>query len=223
LPLFCCIIKERLKWLVEAEMDKSKLYLEMSAHLMNDEKPSIYFREIIDEPEFLRYPLNMLRSLRETEQPFVHHPEGNAWNHVLLVLDEAAKVKCRSRYPEAFMWAALLHDIGKPATTENNNGKITSYNHDKVGADYSRRFLLEFTDDKRLIDSVAALTRWHMQPLFLLKGMPYADIEAMKNEVDVEELALLAMADGLGRLNVDRELEKEKMRTFIKKCMDWED
>ena len=203
-------------------MDKSKLYLEMKAHLMNDEKPSGYFREVIDEPDFLIYPLSMIRSLRVTEQPFVHHPEGNAWNHVLLVLDEAAKLKYRSRYPEAFMWAALLHDIGKPATTENKNGKITSYSHDKVGADYSRLFLQEFTDDKRLVDAVAALTRWHMQPVFLLKGMPYSDIEAMKNEVDVEELALLALADGLGRLNVDRELEKEKIRTFVNMCMDKE-
>lgn len=203
-------------------MDKSKLFLEMGDHLMNDEEPSSYFKNIIDSPEFGRYPLSMLRSMRETEQPFVHHPEGGVWNHVLLVLDEAAKLKSRSKYPEAFMWAALLHDIGKPATTVNKNGKITSYSHDKVGADYARHFLEELTDDRRLINEVAVLTRWHMQPLFALKGMPYADIEAMKSEADIEEVALLSLCDGLGRLDVDRELEEEKIRIFLKNYADRE-
>lgn len=32
----------------------------------------------------------MLYNLKETEQSKVHHPEGNVWNHVLLVVDEAA-------------------------------------------------------------------------------------------------------------------------------------
>jgi putative nucleotidyltransferase with HDIG domain len=198
-------------------MDKRELFREMGAHLMNDEKPSLYFRDILDDPEFRKYPLNMLRSMRETEQPFVHHPEGSVWNHVLLVLDEAAKLKHRSRYPEAFMWAALLHDIGKPATTENRGGKVTSYNHDKVGANYAKHFLQEFTDDEKLIDAVTALTRWHMQPLFVLKNSIFADVGSMKNEADAEEVALLSLCDGLGRLDVDRELEEEKMKTFLKK------
>jgi putative nucleotidyltransferase with HDIG domain len=198
-------------------MDRGGLFIEMREHLMNDEKPSLYFKGILDDPEFRKYPLNMLRSMRDTEQPFVHHPEGSVWNHVLLVLDEAAKLKQRSRYPEAFMWAALLHDIGKPATTENRGGKITSYNHDKVGASYARHFLEEFTDDRRLIDAVAALTRWHMQPLFVLKNSPFADIGAMKNEADAEEVALLSLCDGLGRLDADRELEAEKMKLFLVK------
>ncbi|MBP1744481.1 MAG: putative domain HDIG-containing protein [Firmicutes bacterium] len=205
---------------METQMDRKMLYMEMTDHLMKDEKPSVYFNNLINEPEFMKYPLSLLRSMRETEQPSVHHPEGNVWNHVLLVLDEASKFKHRSRYPEAFMWAALLHDIGKPATTENKDGKITSYSHDKVGADYSRRFLMELTDDKRLIDAVASLARWHMQPLFALKGMPYADIETMKKEVDPGEIALLSLCDGLGRLDVDRELEKEKMLIFVMKYID---
>lgn len=204
-------------------MDRSRLYLEMRDHLMNDEKPSAYFENVIDRAEFQKYPLSLLRSLRETEQPAVHHPEGNVWNHVLLVLDEAARLKHLSGCPEAFMWAALLHDIGKPATTENKNGKITSYGHDKTGADHSRLFLQEITDDKSLIEAVAALTRWHMQPVFALKRMPYLDIEAMKKEVDPAEIALLSLCDGLGRLGVDRELEKEKINTFMTEYINWGD
>jgi putative nucleotidyltransferase with HDIG domain len=38
------------------------------------------------------------------------------------------------------MWAALLHDIGKPDTTKQYKGRITSYDHDKAGALIARKF-----------------------------------------------------------------------------------
>jgi putative nucleotidyltransferase with HDIG domain len=49
----------------------------------------------------------------------------------LLVVDEAAKRKAYSTDQRVFMWAALLHDIGKPASTRLRKGRITAYNHDK--------------------------------------------------------------------------------------------
>ncbi len=69
-----------------------------------------------------------------TGQSPQHHPEGSVWNHTLLVVDEAAKIKEQSADPRTFMWAALLHDLGKPSTTMRRKSKITSYDHDKVGA-----------------------------------------------------------------------------------------
>ncbi len=50
--------------------------------------------------------------------------------------------------------------------------------------------------------------------------MPYLDIEAMKKEVDPAEIALLSLCDGLGRLGVDRELEKEKIKIFMTEYID---
>ncbi len=38
------------------------------------------------------------------------------------------------------MWGALLHDLGKAPTTKIRKGKITSYDHDKVGAELVRNF-----------------------------------------------------------------------------------
>ena len=89
----------------------------------------------------------MLYQLKRTDQSPLHHPEGNVWNHTLLVLDEAAKVRRISRDPKVFMWAALLHDIGKPETTRIRKGKITAYDHDKAGAELSKEFLRQFSDD----------------------------------------------------------------------------
>jgi len=119
------------------------------------------------------------------------------------------------------MWAALLHDIGKAETTDNKKGRITAYNHEKVGALQAEDFLKEFMEDNAMVHHVAALIRWHMQILFVVKSMQFADIETMMNETDMEEIALLGYCDRMGRLNADREAENENLRIFMKKCRDF--
>lgn len=135
----------------------------------------------------------------------------------MLVLDNAAKLRDESRDPLKFMWAALLHDIGKPDTTRLRRGRITSYDHDKAGAALTVKFLQELTDDGEFIESVAALVRWHMQILFVINNLPFADINAMKRHTDVREVALLGMCDRLGRLNADYGKKKANMELFLKK------
>jgi len=200
------------------EDTKKILLYEINNHLLLDEKPSEYFEEIIDTPIFNEYPFNMLRKLRDTEQSPQHHPEGNVWNHTMLVLDQAAKQKHKSKNERVFMWAALLHDIGKPGTTKNRKGKITSYDHEKVGADLSKDFLGEFSEDRVFIDKVATLIRYHMQILHVVKNLPFAEIQAMKREADVKEVALLGYCDRLGRTNVNVVGEKKNIEIFLQKC-----
>lgn len=195
-----------------------ELYFELNRHLLQDEKPSQYLNSISDEPVFQQYPFNMLLKLRQTKQSTKYHPEGSAWNHTILVVDEAAKRKVQSKNPNAFMWAALLHDIGKPDTTRIRNGKITSYNHEKIGEKLAGEFLKTFMDDEQFIMEVTSLVRWHMQILFVVNELPFADIEEMKHEVDIYEIGLLGLCDRLGRLYADTEKEERNMRLFLEKC-----
>lgn len=69
------------------------LYAEIEKHLLNDYNPSKYLNEIYNKPSFRQYPFIMLHKLKQTKQSPKHHPEGNVWNHTLLVVDEAAKIK----------------------------------------------------------------------------------------------------------------------------------
>jgi putative nucleotidyltransferase with HDIG domain len=160
----------------------------------------------------------LMNRLKNTEQSLKHHPEGNVWNHTMLVVDEAAKVKDESRNQKAFMWAAFLHDIGKGEATKNHKGKITSYDHDKIGAKLAKSFLTEYSRDQELIKEVVALVRWHMQILFVLNKLPFADVKTMKREVDIKEIALIGLCDRLGRLGADRSQEESNVIEFIQKC-----
>jgi putative nucleotidyltransferase with HDIG domain len=197
---------------------KQDLFREMDTHLQKDEQPSQYFNSISEEPIFAEYPFFMLNKMKRTKQSPRHHPEGNVWNHTMLVVDMAAGMKSKSENPTVFLWAALLHDIGKPDTTQNRKGKITSYNHDKLGAELARDFLAEFTLDSDFIESVASLVRWHMQLLFVVNDLRFAEVKAMKQQVNLNEVALLGLCDRLGRLGADRQREESNVHTFLQKC-----
>lgn len=191
-------------------------YEELTRHMMEEEAPSGYFNRISEEPAFKDYPLYMLLMLKKAEQSPKYHPEGSVWNHTMLVVDEAAKEKenCHDAY--AFMWAALLHDIGKPATTKIRKGKITSYDHDTVGARLSMEFLRYYNEEEELIEKVYYLVRYHMHMLYVLKGLPFGNPKQMVKDTDIHDIALLCRCDRMGRMGVDREEEEKNYKEFLK-------
>ncbi len=197
------------------QTEKVALFDQIEACLLGDEKPSAALREMIRSPEFDSYPFSMLKKLEATQQSPVHHPEGNVLNHTLLVVDEAAKRKADSRDPRAFMWAALLHDIGKPATTRQRKGRITAYDHDKVGAELTREFLCAVKEEQGFIDKVTYLVKYHMQILYVTNNLPFKDISGMKRHSDIREIALICLCDRLGREGADRQTEEEQVKKFV--------
>lgn len=199
-------------------MNENQLFLEIQEHLIKDEKPSEYLNQIYELEEFSEYPFNMLKKLKDTEQSEKYHPEGNVWNHTMMVVDECAKLKKKSANAVALMWASLLHDIGKPQTTKFRRGRLTSYDHDKVGAELSKEFLSFFIKDEDLIKEVSTLVKYHMHILYVVKDLPFGNKKLMLQEADVTEVALLGFADRLGRGNRDFNKEKEDIKMFFKKC-----
>lgn len=197
------------------------LFNRIHLHLLEDKKPSIFLNEIVKYSVFEDYPYNILSRLVHTPQSDIHHPEGSVWNHTLLVVNEAAKRKKASNDVNAFMWAALLHDVGKATTTKLRKGKFTSYDHDKVGATLAGDFLTFFNVSNDFKLKVTSLVRWHMQILFIVKNMPFADIENLLKNVAVDEIALLSLCDRLGRGNMyvkKIEEEKENVKKFVEIC-----
>lgn len=197
-------------------MSQEKLFSDIETHLLGDEKPSVYLEEIYHLPGFLEYPFQMLYKLKAVDQPRRYHPEGNVWIHTKMVVDEAAGVRQQSKNPRVFMWAALLHDIGKEPATKIRRGEITAYNHDKIGAEMAREFLGHFSVEPSVIDEISNLVRYHMQILYVAKNLKRAEIEAMKKQTDINEIALLGLCDRLGRKDSNHQAEQEKIEDFLR-------
>src|SRR5262245_1169657 len=76
--------------------------------------------------------------------------------HSLYTCDAAPRDKLAVR------WAALLHDIGKPATRVERDGEGTFYNHQFVGAEMAGRLLERLRAPADLRERVVHLVREHM-------------------------------------------------------------
>ncbi len=84
------------------------------------------------------------------------HHAHDVYVHSLETCDAAPAHKPRVR------WAALLHDLGKPATREIRNGDATFYQHEVVGAAIADRVLerLRHPHEERV--AIVHLVREHM-------------------------------------------------------------
>lgn len=184
-----------------AEVKPERIYEELRKLLLLSPVPSIGLR-YLHQTGILERQHPLLFHLVGCPQSPTHHPEGDAWEHTLLVVDLAAQLKEQSHYPLAFMFAALLHDIGKPESTQITGEKITSYGHDVNGSKLAELFLGKLTSPARLIDYVSKLVREHMRPVLLYKERERVSDKALRkliNRVDFHELMLLAEADFKGR------------------------
>lgn len=199
-------------------MTAKEQFAEMTEHLCLDSQPSAYLQNLLETGQLKQFPFIMLSDLQKTPQSPIHHPEGNVWNHMCMVVDQAAKIRQYSSNPKVLMWAALLHDIGKPATTQTRRGRITSYDHEKLGMKLSVEFLSPLTEDSPFIEGVSKLIRYHMQPLFIVKDMPFAELSAMRSETDIKEVALLGYCDRMGRTGSSSEAERGHILKFLQKC-----
>ncbi|HYH24450.1 MAG TPA: CCA tRNA nucleotidyltransferase [Blastococcus sp.] len=97
-----------------------------------------------------------------------HHQHKDVYSHSLTVLDQA--IALEKADPEAgspdlvLRLAALLHDIGKPATRRHEpRGRVSFHHHEVVGAKLVRKRLTALRYPKDVIEAVARLTFLHLR------------------------------------------------------------
>ena len=200
-------------------MNLLQIFNNIQSHLLEDEKPSIYLCEIKDKGYLDDIPFCHIKNLQKIEQSPKHHPEGNVWIHTMMVVDTGAKYRHKAKDKIAFMWTLLLHDIGKISTTKLRKGRITSYDHDKVGEKEVLDFLSYFNVDSDFAYNVSKLVRYHMHLLFIYNNLPYGDIEGLLREVDINDIALVFLSDRLGRGGLSKK-DEEKVVKQVKDFYD---
>src|SRR5690606_33463600 len=94
-----------------------------------------------------------------------HHRHKDVYEHSLTVLEQSIDLeKERGHAPDLVgRLAALLHDIGKPATRRFEGPKVTFHHHDVVGAKLVAKRLKALTYPNDVIKSVAKLVDLHLR------------------------------------------------------------
>ncbi len=193
-----------------AGLPQERVTREWEKLLVMPRKPGLAVQLLDDWGVILQgYP--ELFALHECLQEPQFHPEGDVWIHTLMVLDQAARLG-RERGFSAVQrlqlgLAALLHDLGKPATTRRELGRITAHGHEVAGVKPARAWFARHSFGEPMELAVLDCVAKHMRPMQLTReiraGKPRD--EALRNLGDrtgVDDIkslvAMLVQADRFG-------------------------
>ena len=156
---------------------------------LSAEKPSEFFN-ILRDLDVLDVHFEEIQNLIGVTQPIEYHPEGDVYNHVMIVLDKVAEMTDDI----AIRFSGLIHDIGKGITPKHILPH--HYNHDLNGIKpfqtLSRRINLPNSWNKLC----KVIITDHMRAGFFDKmsiGKQVAFLE--RNYHYLEELEIIAKAD----------------------------
>jgi len=93
-----------------------------------------------------------------------HHQHKDVYQHSLTVLQQAIDLEGAGGPDLVLRWAALLHDIGKPATRKHEgDGGVSFHHHEVVGAKLTRKRMRALKYSKQMVDDVSQLVYLHLR------------------------------------------------------------
>lgn len=155
------IESQTMEAIVQNSQQLSRISIERIAEeflkIINSEAP-MQGMVLLERLNLLEYVLPELKEGIGCEQKGAH--AYDVYEHTLRALQAAAD----KGFSSELRLAALLHDIAKPTTRRKGgkNKEYTFFGHEVVGAKMTRKILQRLKIDKKTIDTVEKLVRWHM-------------------------------------------------------------
>jgi len=188
-----------------SELAPERVFEEWAKLLLMAERPSWGLSVAREAGILTRHP--ELLALVGCPQDAQWHPEGDVWTHTLLALDQAVRLRSGDRLEDLVLTFGLLcHDMGKPATTFEKDGRIVSPGHCEEGVAPAETFMRALTRDAELIEGVLSCVRFHLRPAELYRVRDKVGDGAIRRlalQVNIEDLVNWARADHLGRTTED--------------------
>jgi tRNA nucleotidyltransferase/poly(A) polymerase len=147
--------------------------------------------ELLAETGLLPVVLPEVDRMRGVAQSPDYHPEGDVWQHTLLLLQQLP-----AGAPETLALGALLHDVAKPQCAGRKGERITFYGHPAVGADLAVAICQRLRRSRTTWERVDYLVRHHLR-LAQAPEMRLATLKKMLAEEGFEELCRVARLDAL--------------------------
>lgn len=196
-----------------SHLSRERVEAELKKALLKAQRPSVFFT-VLREMDKLSEWFPELSALIGVEQSPRHHAEGDVWNHTMMVLDEAARLRDKTSNPFAFMMTALCHDFGKAVCTKRIKGEIHAYGHETEGLPIIKNFLDRITNENAVIKYVLNLAELHMRPNVLAgqRSSVKATNKMFDASICPKDLIFIAMADHLGRISLGESTSNDEFQ-----------
>lgn len=179
--------------------------------------------KLLKEFNLLKHVLPEVSALSDCKQGPPYHMEGDVFRHTCMVADNLP-----ANSSNELNWAAILHDIGKPATRaesicHNGEKKVSFLKHDKIGAKMADEICrrLKFSNEERskiiwLIENHMHVTQFaKMRPVTAKRFMLDQKLEGIYPHF--YDLLSLAHADENGAVTLEPRTEEDSFAGVIKK------
>jgi putative nucleotidyltransferase with HDIG domain len=115
--------------------------------------------ELLAETGLLKEILPEVEALVGVEQPVQFHPEGDVWEHTLLML---SLLPAEAAADPRLAWGVILHDVGKAVTRTVDERGVHFYGHVQRGEEIARQIMERLRFSNEDLETVLALIHCHM-------------------------------------------------------------
>lgn len=197
-PETVALVSQMAKQGVLNELTAERVWKELSRALM--EPHARLFFDTLLECDALHVLFPEVYRLKTALEARRWHPEGDAYEHTMLVLTQAVQFG----FDLETRLAALVHDFGKGLTPRDQLPK--HYGHEMTGVKVVKEFCDRLTVPSKMRDRVTKTTRYHMHMHKLDTLNPktwvhmFEDMDAFRDPEVVNVLHRVGMCDERGRL-----------------------
>ncbi len=151
---------------------------QISAERLQEELSKILTRggarrgfELIARTGILRNILPEVDKMQGVEQPPRFHPEGDVWQHTLIMLDMLPK-DGENNANLCLAWGTLLHDVGKVLTRSEDENGVHFYGHVQHGEEIADDIMQRLKFSRAQRETILNLIHDHMVFMNVQKMRP---------------------------------------------------
>ncbi len=117
--------------------------------------------ELMAECKLLKEILPEVDRLQGVSQPPLFHPEGDVWQHTLIMLDLLPENIDPAGFRQ-LAWGALLHDVGKAVTRTEDEKGVHFYGHVRAGEEIAMDVVQRLRFSRADQEMITQLIHYHM-------------------------------------------------------------
>ena len=175
-------------------LTQERVFEELMKALRTDH-PSVFFA-VLDELGALEILFPEIAALQGRVQPKKYHPEGDSYVHTLQVINRARQLGA----DDEEMFAALVHDLGKAVTPDDNLPH--HYDHESLGVPLVHAMCDRLRVPNKYRRIAALMTKYHLKVHRFEEMRPVKKVRLLKalgDELTVKKIGLVCQADIQGR------------------------